>query len=77
MGNREYFEDPPVVKELFQSTRFAWIWLLLRLWLGYKWLDAAAHKLGNPDWVQTGAAVRAFWERAVQVRPRPPSSGGV
>ncbi len=70
-AQRESFRDPPGVQNLFHSTRFAWLWLLLRLWLGHRWLEAAAHKLGNPDWVQTGAAVRAFWERAVQIPPPP------
>ncbi|MCL6498726.1 MAG: DoxX family protein, partial [Firmicutes bacterium] len=57
---REFFQDPQFVQELFNSTRFAWLWLVLRVWLGYKWVDAALHKVGNPDWVQTGAAVRAL-----------------
>jgi thiosulfate dehydrogenase [quinone] large subunit len=68
---RELFQDPPFVQELLNSTRFAWLWLLLRVWLGYKWIDAALHKVGHPEWVQTGAAVRAFWERAIQVPPPP------
>ncbi len=67
----EYSEDPPVAHALLNSTRYAWLWLLLRLWLGYQWLEAASHKLGNPDWVHTGAAVRAFWERAVLIPPPP------
>jgi len=67
----EYFEDPPLAGTLFNSTRFAWLWLLLRLWLGYEWIEAAAHKVTNPDWVATGAAVRGFWERAIQIPPPP------
>ncbi len=68
---REFFQDPPFAQDLFSSTRFAWLWLLLRVWLGYKWIEAALHKVADPAWVQTGAAVRGFWERAIQVPPPP------
>jgi len=69
--NPQYFEGPPFVRVLLNSTRFAWVWLLLRLWLGYAWIEASLHKITNPDWVVTGAAVRAFWERAIQTPPPP------
>ncbi|MDR7414979.1 MAG: DoxX family membrane protein [Armatimonadota bacterium] len=69
--NPQYFEDPPFVRALLNSTRFAWVWLLLRLWLGYEWIEASLHKITNPDWVVTGAAVRGFWERAIQIPPPP------
>ncbi|MDR5683188.1 MAG: DoxX family membrane protein [Armatimonadota bacterium] len=68
---REYYEDPAFVRVLFGTTRFAWLWAIVRIWLGYKWITSGVPKLGNPDWVQTGAAVRAFWERAIQIPPPP------
>ena len=41
---------------LFGDTRMAWFWLVVRLFLGYQWLDAASHKLVDPKWTQTGDA---------------------
>ncbi len=62
-------EDPPIAKALFNDARMAWVWLPLRLWLGYQWLEAASHKITNPDWMGSGVAIRGFWERAVAVNP--------
>jgi thiosulfate dehydrogenase [quinone] large subunit len=45
----------------------AWVWLVLRVWLGYKWIDAAIHKIDNPAWVQTGEALKGFWTGAVAI----------
>lgn len=64
-------EDPPVAKFLFSDTRSAPIWLVLRVLLGISWLQSGLNKLGNPDWIQTGEALRGFWTSAVQI----PESG--
>ena len=68
----EYYSDPPIARTLFSTTRFAWLWAALRLWLGYQWIEAARHKIGVEAWTGTGAALRGFWERAVAV-PTPPA----
>ena len=59
--------DPPIAKSLFGSTRWAWIWLLMRLYLGYQWLTAGWGKLENPGWMQTGEALKGFWQKAAAV----------
>jgi thiosulfate dehydrogenase [quinone] large subunit len=71
---RTTIEDPPLARLLFGSTSIAWLWLIIRGWLGYVWLTSAFRKVGNADWVQTGLAVRGFWERAVVIPEagRPP-----
>lgn len=56
---------------LFDSPKSAGIWLLLRLWVGLAWLEAAEHKVTDPAWMSTGTAIRGFWERATVV----PASG--
>src|SRR4029079_3519269 len=33
-----YFEEPPIARRVFASTTFAWLWLALRLYLGWEWL---------------------------------------
>lgn len=62
--------DPPVAQLLFGDARMAWLWLPLRVWLGWAWLEAGWHKLENPAWMEGGTALRGFWERAVAVDPR-------
>ncbi len=70
----EVVQDPPLVQKLFSDPRAGWLWVLLRIGLGYQWLDAASHKISNPAWVQTGEALKGFWLAAVQVpaQGRPP-----
>lgn len=58
--------DPPVARVLFQTTRFAWLWLVLRLYLGYSWLSSGWGKITNPAW-QSGGPLRGFWENAVAI----------
>ncbi len=67
-------QDPPFAKFLFSDIRVSWVWLILRVWLGYKWVDAALHKIDSPAWVQTGDALKGFWMGAVQIPEggRPP-----
>lgn len=47
---------------LFADTRMSWLWLLVRLYLGYEWLSAGWGKFNNPAWVGTeaGAGVKGF-----------------
>jgi len=64
-------QDPPLARFLFSDKRTAWLWLILRVWLGAQWVDASLHKITNPAWVQTGAALKGFWTNAVTI----PESG--
>ena len=69
-------QDPPIAQFLFGSTTMAWVWLVVRVWVGYQWITASLHKLEDPAWVQTGAALKGFWENAVRIpeKGRPPIS---
>jgi thiosulfate dehydrogenase [quinone] large subunit len=64
-------EDPPIARLLFGDTRLAWLWLPLRLWLGWTWLQSGWGKFQNPAWIDTGSALQGFWTRAVAMEPRP------
>lgn len=66
-SGRILIEDPPFARFLFSDTRSAPLWLLVRIPLGLSWLSAGWGKLQNPAWVETGMALRGFWEAAVQV----------
>lgn len=67
-------EDPPFIVTLFTDARFSVLWLVVRIWLGWQWIDAASHKIGVPGWTETGDSLKAFWERAVAIPDtgRPP-----
>lgn len=67
-----YFEDPGFTRILFNTTRFAWLWAIIRVWLGWQWIEAARHKVGVEAWTGTGAALKAYWERAIAI-PQPPA----
>ena len=58
--------DPPVAFALFSTTRFAWLWLLIRLYAGWQWLTSGWGKLGNSAW-WSGEALGGFWARAIEV----------
>ena len=60
-------KDAPFLHTLFNDRRFSVLWLVLRVWLGWKWVDAALHKIDNPAWVQTGDALKGFWSGIVVV----------
>ena len=54
-------EDPKIAKFLFSDVRMSWVWLIIRIWLGYQWIDAALHKITNPACV--GKTFPDFFER--------------
>jgi thiosulfate dehydrogenase [quinone] large subunit len=60
-------QDPPAAESLFSNTRWAWLWLLARLYVGYSWLSHGLEKVSNPAWIQTGEALRGFWQNAVAI----------
>lgn len=60
-------QDPPFAKFIFSDTRFSTVWLLLRVWLGWQWLDAGLHKITNPAWMDTGEALQGYWMKAVAI----------
>jgi thiosulfate dehydrogenase (quinone) large subunit len=59
--------DPPFAQKLFSSTYAAWLWLPIRIWVGYQWIEAALHKVNNPAWVVTGEALKGFWTGAINI----------
>jgi thiosulfate dehydrogenase [quinone] large subunit len=69
-------QDPPLARFLFSDIRTAPIWLIIRVLVGWSWLEAGLHKIGEPAWMQTGDAIRGYWERAVAIPEagRPPIS---
>lgn len=67
-----YYEDPPLARLLFNSTRLSVLWAILRVWLGYQWVQAATHKIGEAAWTGNGLALKGYWLAAVRI-PNPPA----
>ncbi len=40
-----HIPEPPIAKFLFADTRMAWLWLIVRLYVGYEWITAGWDKL--------------------------------
>src|SRR5579875_2035252 len=64
------FHDEPLhlplpVAALFTRSKCAWLWLPIRIYLGYQWFSAGWAKLRSPAWVRSGEALAGFWGHAV------------
>jgi thiosulfate dehydrogenase [quinone] large subunit len=62
----ETYDDPPVARALLGEVRWAWIWLILRLYLGYEWVLAGWEKLtGGWMGATAGTALTGFLKGAL------------
>lgn len=66
-GKEIIIQENPVSRFLFASSRSAWIWLIVRLYVGYEWLSAGWGKLGESVWTgeKAGTALTGFVNGAV------------
>ena len=58
--------DPPLAHALFGTTHFAWLWLVLRLYLGWQWLSSGWGKISGGTWA-SGEGLKGFWTNAVKI----------
>lgn len=60
--------EPKISRFLFSDIRFAWFWLLVRLYIGWQWLLAGEEKLTSAAWVGSaaGSAIKGFFLGALQ-----------
>jgi len=67
-----------VLKDLFTSPKYHYLWLVLRLYLGYQWILAGYGKITNPAgvWVgdKAGVAIKGFWMKAAGMAVGPDGS---
>jgi thiosulfate dehydrogenase [quinone] large subunit len=54
--------EPPLSRFLFADTRLAWLWLIIRVYCGWQWLEAGWGKLGSATWTgaQAGQSLTGF-----------------
>jgi thiosulfate dehydrogenase (quinone) large subunit len=67
-------EDPVSWRLMLGNVFFALFWLPVRFFVGRDWLSAGWHKVTDPEWTQSGAALQSYWERAAAIpeQGRPP-----
>jgi thiosulfate dehydrogenase [quinone] large subunit len=67
--------DPPLARFLFADTRLAPLWLVVRLYVGYAWLDAGWHKVtdtgATTNYILDGKGILAFWQRIAAIPAAP------
>ncbi len=54
--------ESPISRFLFSDTRSSIIWLVLRVYVGWEWLQAGLAKVSSPVWTgdKTGTAIKGF-----------------
>jgi thiosulfate dehydrogenase [quinone] large subunit len=63
-------QDPPIAQFLFSNSKAAAIWLIVRLYVAYEFLEAGWHKFNDPAWMGAdGTGILGFWTRAAGVNP--------
>ncbi len=69
-------EGPAFTRYLFSNTRAGLIWLPIRIFLGFQWLNSGWGKLSGEGWVDGGASLLGYWQNAVKLPEtgRPPIS---
>lgn len=68
-SKKNLITDPPFAQTLFGNVHWAWIWLIIRLYVGYEWLLAGWGKIINPAWVgaNAGTALKGFLDNAISL----------
>jgi len=67
--------DPPLARFLFSDTRMALVWLLVRVYVGWAWLEAGWHKIQDTgaatNYIYDGRGILAFWTNITKVPAAP------
>jgi thiosulfate dehydrogenase [quinone] large subunit len=67
--------DPPLARLLFSDVRLAPVWFVVRIYVGFAWLDAGWHKItdtgAGTNYIYDGKGIVAFWQRIAQVPAGP------
>ena len=69
-NGRVSIQDPPIARFLFQGTLASWLWLAVRLYVGYDFIVAGWHKFNSPAWMDgSGQGIAGFWTGALGTTP--------
>jgi len=60
--------DPPFYAAFFTETKWApWLWLVVRVYLGWNWFYAGYEKAIGKGWLDGGGALKGFWGSIVKI----------
>src|SRR5207237_8155948 len=67
--------DLPNANFLLSCTRMAVVWFIVRLYVGYSWLDSGWHKIidvgAKTNYIYDGSGILAFWQRIAAIPAAP------
>src|SRR3989344_1472146 len=64
--------DLPFARKMFSETGiWSWVWVVVRIYLGYEWVTAGWHKVLDPKWMSGGEALKGYWTKAVAMPAAP------
>lgn len=60
--------EPALSRFLFADSKLSWLWLVVRVYVGWEWVVAGWEKMANPAWVgsQSGTALTGFIQGAIK-----------
>ncbi len=61
-----HIEEPGFARWLFTSAPAAWIWLVVRVYLGYEWAHAGYEKVFQEHWLTSSEGLKGFVGYALQ-----------
>src|SRR6185437_14638242 len=64
-------EGPRFARFLFNNSRAGLVWLPIRLFVGFAWLEAGWHKFQDPAWTSGGSALLKYWQSAAAIPAAP------
>jgi len=63
----QVIQNPSFITKLLNHPLAGLIWLPIRVWLGWQWLEAGLHKVESAAWMQGGSALKGFWAGAIKI----------
>jgi thiosulfate dehydrogenase [quinone] large subunit len=56
-GTPTEIPEPRLARFLFADVRLSWLWLIVRVYVGWQWVSAAIDKIQGPGWIGSTAGV--------------------
>ncbi|HEY3524151.1 MAG TPA: DoxX family membrane protein [Candidatus Limnocylindrales bacterium] len=60
-------EGPAFARFLFNNSAAGLVWLPIRIFVGFEWLEAGWHKATGAGWLDGGSALLGYWNVAAAV----------
>ncbi|MEA2622164.1 MAG: thiosulfate dehydrogenase (quinone) large subunit [Chloroflexota bacterium] len=60
-------EGPAFTRFLFNNSRAGLLWLPIRVFVGFAWLEAGLHHFSDPKWMTAGESLRGYWTNAAAI----------